>query len=68
MSFMEQDLKTPLSRVFMFICSTRIEELAKRGGADWTIADRQAIEHGIAKGRGGIWLNLSPNQYAKLKP
>jgi hypothetical protein len=28
---------------------------------------RQALQQGIDKGRGGIWLELSDDQYRKLK-
>jgi hypothetical protein len=28
---------------------------------------RQALDHGIEKGRGGIWLLLTDEQYGKLK-
>ena len=28
---------------------------------------RQAIEHAIENGRGGVWLELSEEQYARLK-
>jgi hypothetical protein len=65
-TFLEQDLKTSLPRSFVFQSPERVEEMARRGGADWTSADRQAIEHGISQGRGGAWLNLTPEQYAKL--
>jgi hypothetical protein len=27
----------------------------------------EALEHGIEIGRGGVWLNLTPEQYARLK-
>jgi hypothetical protein len=44
-----------------------IKELAKRGGASMILEDKQAIDHGIEIGRGSVWLNLTPEQYAKLK-
>ena len=65
-TFLEQDLKTPLPRVFVFQDSAKIVELANRGGADNTLADRQALEHGISIGRGGVSLNLTPEQYRKI--
>lgn len=67
MTFLEQDLKTSLPRVFTFQAAARVEEMARRGGADWTSADRQAVEHGISQGRGGVWLNLTPQQYQTLR-
>ncbi len=66
-TFLEQDLKTPLPRVFVFQNPAKISELAVRGGADNTLADRQALEHGISIGRGGLSLNLTPEQYKTLK-
>jgi hypothetical protein len=65
-TFLEQDLKTPLPRVFVFQDPAKITGMAQRGGADWTSADRQALEHGISIGRGGIGLHLTPEQYARL--
>lgn len=41
--------------------------MALRGGAGKVLADRQAIEHGITLGRGSAWLNLTTEQYGKLK-
>jgi len=66
-SFLEQDLKTPLPRVFIFQDAGKIVELAVRGGADNTLADRQALEQGISIGRGGVSLNLTPEQYQTLR-
>ena len=38
-----------------------------RGGAVLNLEAGQAIEHAIGNGRGGIWLELSEDQYHKLK-
>jgi len=45
----------------------KIFELAERGGCNLNLEGRQAIQHGIDIGRGGIWLELTEEQYAKLK-
>ncbi|MDP9050834.1 MAG: hypothetical protein M3O31_08945 [Acidobacteriota bacterium] len=66
-SFMEEDLKTPLPRRFTFQDEVKILDLARHGGADFTLAGRQAIDQGIERGRGAVWLKLTPEQYAKLK-
>ena len=66
-TFLEQDLKTPLPRVFVFQDPAKIIEMATRGGADNTLADLQALQHGISIGRGGVNLNLTPGQYKTLK-
>jgi hypothetical protein len=45
----------------------KLYELAKRGGALTNLEAKQAIELGIASGKGGLFLQLSPDQYAKLE-
>ena len=42
-------------------------EIAERGGYKLTLENRQSIENAIAMGRGSIWLDLTQEQYAKLK-
>jgi hypothetical protein len=66
-TFLEDDLKTPLPRKMIFQDSIKVIEMALRGGAGKVLADRQAIEHGISLGRGSAWLSLTSEQYAKLK-
>ena len=34
----------------------KVRELACRGGANLNFESLQALDHGIASGRGGIWL------------
>jgi hypothetical protein len=38
-------------------------ELADRSGALPNLESRQAVEHGIEVGRGGMFLSLSDEQY-----
>jgi hypothetical protein len=42
-------------------------DLAMRGGADRSLAGKQAIEYGIGMGRGSAWLSLTNDQYQKLR-
>jgi hypothetical protein len=65
--FLEADLKTPLPRKLTFSSPDKILQLAKHAGALKDLAARQAIEHGIEMGRGGVYLMLTQEQYAKLK-
>ena len=65
--FLEEDLKTPLPRKVSFSDPATMLEFAKRGGCILDLETRQAIEHGMEIGRGGIWLELTAEQYAKLK-
>jgi hypothetical protein len=63
----EADLKTPLPRKLTFTDPEKIRELARRGEAWGTSEARQMLEHAIETGRGGIYLRLTPEQYAKLR-
>jgi hypothetical protein len=65
--FLEPDLKTPLPRKLTFANADKIRELAERGGAFSDLESRHALNHGIDTGRGGVWLNLTAGQYARLK-
>jgi hypothetical protein len=50
----------------MFTSEQKIVELAERGNADLNLESRAAIQHGIGIGRGGFYLNLTPEQYDRL--
>jgi hypothetical protein len=66
--FLEEDLKTPLPKRLTFQSQDKIMELAERGGAAMmNLEGRQAIQHGIEMGRGGVYLNLTGEQYRKLR-
>jgi hypothetical protein len=65
--FTEADLKTPLARKLTFADPEKIRELARRGEASGDSESRQMLEHAIETGRGGIYLRLTPEQYAKLR-
>lgn len=64
--FLEADLKTPLPRKLTFATSEKVLQLAEHAGALKDLATKQAIEHGIEMGRGGVFLTLSPEQYRRL--
>jgi hypothetical protein len=66
-SFLEEDCRTSLTRHFVFKSHLKILDLARHGGAEFNLAGRQAIEHGISMGRGSVWLKLTSEQYAKLR-
>ena len=65
--FLDEDMKTLLPRKLAFADDRKIWEIAKRGGFTLNIAGRQEIEEALRKGEGGIWLDLTPEQYAKLR-
>ena len=63
-TFLEEDLKTSLPRRFVFQNDVKILDLARRGGAEFNLAELQAIEHGISMGRGAVWLSLTLDRRA----
>jgi hypothetical protein len=63
-SFLEPDLKTSLARTFNFSDPEKIRELARRGGA--TPETLEQLGREVANGRGGLYLDLSPEQYRHL--
>jgi hypothetical protein len=63
----DSDLKTPLPRELTFQNPEKIRELARRGEAWGTSEARQMLEYGIEGGRGGMYLRLTPGQYAQLR-
>ena len=65
--FLEEDLKTPLPKRFRFNTAEKVRELACRGGASLNLESLQALDHGICTGRGGVWLELTEEQYQKLR-
>ncbi|KAA6463434.1 hypothetical protein DYQ86_08670 [Acidobacteria bacterium AB60] len=65
--FLEEDLKTPLPKALRFRSQQKVRELAERGGCALTLETLQALNHGLETGRGGVWLELSEEQYRRLK-
>jgi hypothetical protein len=65
--FLEADLKTPLPKRLHFASSDKIIELVERGGGLRDQESRLMLDQGIAMGRGGVFLNLTGEQYARLK-
>lgn len=65
--FLEEDLKTPVGKRLHFRGEEKIREIAERGGCNMNLESRQSLDHGIEIGRGGIWLELTGEQYRKLK-
>jgi hypothetical protein len=65
--FLEEDLKTPLPRKFSFRNPDKIRAIVEKVGSFANLQDRQALDYGIETGRGGVWLQLTEEQYARLK-
>ena len=60
-------MKTPLPRKFTFTEPDKIREMARRGEAWGTSEARQMLELAIEQGRAGIYLRLTPDQYAEAE-
>ncbi len=65
--FLEADLKTALPRKLHFASSDKVVELMERGGGFTDQETRLMVHQGIEMGRGGIFLKLTEEQYAKLR-
>lgn len=65
--FLEADLKTPLRRKLTFSGPDKIRDMYDRFGVDKKLEDKSAFDYAINMGRGAIWLNLTTEQYSKLK-
>jgi len=65
--FLEADLKTSLPRKLNLVRQEKLFEIAERGGYRLNLEGRQAMQRAIDMGRGGIWLELTEDQYRKLK-
>ena len=65
--FLEEDLKTAIPIRLNLVRQEKLFEIAERGGYRLNLEGRQAMQRAIDMGRGGIWLELSEEQYRKLK-
>jgi len=65
--FLEADLKTALPRKLHFSSRDKIIELVRRGAGLTNQESRMMLNQAIATGRGGVFLNLTPEQCSKLK-
>jgi len=65
--FLEADLKTVLPRKVTVRDQKKLFEMAERGGFHLSPAGHYSILKAVDEGRRGIWLELSGEQYAKLK-
>ena len=65
--FLEEDQQTLLPSTVVLSDGRKLFELVRRGGFTLNISGRQEIEDAIRKGRGGVWLDLTLEQYMKLR-
>jgi hypothetical protein len=65
--FLEADLQTALPRKLCFKSTDKIIALVEHGGGFNDPEARMMLDHGIAMGRGGVFLCLTDEQYAELK-
>ena len=60
-------MRTILPKKLTFASTDKVRELAELGGAIANLETRRTFEHEIIHGRGGVYLNLTPAQYERLK-
>jgi hypothetical protein len=65
--FLEEDLKTKLPRRVFLKDEKSVMEMAERGGLRGNPSVKLKLGDLIRKKRGGIWLELTAEQHAKLK-
>ncbi len=65
--FLESDLKSPVGGIRTFADPQKIRELVGRTPTPMNLEARNMLEHGISQGRGGIYLQLTAEQYRRLK-
>lgn len=65
--FLELDAKTSIGRIRTFGSADKLRELIARTPTRLDLAAKQALEHAIQGGRGGVYLDLTSEQYRKLK-
>jgi len=65
--FLEEDLKTALPRRLHFRDAEKIRAIVEKVGNFADLQNRQALDYGLETGRGGVWLQLTREQYERLK-
>ena len=65
--FLPDGAGAPLPRTLTFASADKIRDLAERGDGLPNLEAKQMLEYGITSGMGGVYLNLSRDQLAKLR-
>ncbi len=65
--FLESDLKTPAGRIRTLGSVDKVRELINRTPTPMNLEARNMLEHAINQGRDGMYLQLTSEQYRKLK-
>jgi hypothetical protein len=66
-SFVEAELKTPVGRIRQFGSADKLRQLIARTPTRFDLAGKQALEHALERQRGGVYLELTREQYRRLK-
>jgi hypothetical protein len=66
-TFTEEDLETRLPYEARFLDPEKIRAIVEKVGNFANLQDRQALDYGLKIGRGGAWLQLTQEQYDRLK-
>ena len=65
--FMTDGFRSKLPKTLHFVDQAKLFELADRGQADTSLAAKQGLAYGIREGKGGVYLNLTDEQFNKLR-
>jgi len=65
--FAAEDLQTPLPRSLNLTTAEEMVALVARGGGSLNAEMRQALDLAVAAEQGGVFLNLTTEQYAQLQ-
>lgn len=66
-SFLSNDLTTSPLKTLTFADREEIRDLAHRGQALGTSEARALFDYSLGRGCGGLYLQLTPEQYSKLR-
>ena len=64
--FLQPDLKTLIGRMITFADADKIRVVVARTPTPLNLEARNMLEHSIQQGRGGLFLELTNEQYIKL--
>jgi hypothetical protein len=65
--FIDEDLRSALPCILTFLSSEKVVVISERGGGLGTRMRREILNRAIARGHGGVILELTGDQYSRLK-
>lgn len=65
--FLESDLKTSICRSRTFASAQKLQDLVERTPTVLSDSDQRSFAYDLERGRGGVWLEVTAEQYARLR-